>query len=140
MQDLLDRHSKKLLGEKTSKKFGYSQLPLLAKVLSIAKAFPLQLHPDKERATKLHLQNPDAFTDPNPQPEIALALGKFEAFCGFKPLPEIYELLRMEALQHFTSTKQLSNFTNERLKVVMRKMLEASDETVRQTYEVRTSA
>jgi len=34
-------------------------------VLSIAKALPLQLHPNKELAAKLHKEDPNQFTDPN---------------------------------------------------------------------------
>lgn len=138
LQDVIDRHPKELLGEETVKKFGHSKLPYLPKVLSIAKALPLQLHPNKDMSSKLHQQKPDAFTDPNHKPEIALALGKFEAFCGFKPLADIAELLKIEPLQHFISQDQLSNFTNDKLKEVVRKMLTASDEDVRSIYKALT--
>ncbi|KAK4507108.1 hypothetical protein PRZ48_000842 [Zasmidium cellare] len=139
LQDVIDRHPKELLGEEVIKKFGHSKLPYLPKVLSISKALPLQLHPNKDIASKLHQEKPDAFTDPNHKPEIALALGKFEAFCGFKPLADIAELLKIDALQRFAPQDQLSNFTNEQLKEVVRKMLTTSDEDVRSIYKDLTA-
>jgi mannose-6-phosphate isomerase class I len=45
LQDVLDKHSEELLGQNIVKKFGHTKLPYLPKVLSIAKALPLQLHP-----------------------------------------------------------------------------------------------
>jgi mannose-6-phosphate isomerase len=38
---------------------------------------------NKDLAAKLHKKDPDQFTDSNHKPEIALALGPFEAFVGF---------------------------------------------------------
>lgn len=139
LQDVLDRYSKELIGEETLNKFGHSKLPYLPKVLSIAKALPLQLHPNKERSSKLHAEKPDAFTDPNHKPEIALALSKFEAFCGFKPLADIAELLKLEPLRRFTPSDQLDNFTNEQLRAVVRNMLLADQGTVRAVYSALTS-
>ena len=45
LQDVLDKHSKELIGDKVIRKFNHTKLPYLPKVLSIAKALPLQLHP-----------------------------------------------------------------------------------------------
>lgn len=45
LQDVLDKHSAELIGHNVMKKFGHTKLPYLPKVLSIAKALPLQLHP-----------------------------------------------------------------------------------------------
>ncbi len=95
LQDVLDRHSNELIGEKVINKFGHTKLPFLPKVLSIAKALPLQVHPNKEFSAKMHADHPNEFTDPNHKPEIALALSEFEAFCGFKPLDAIMELLQL---------------------------------------------
>ncbi len=137
LQDVLDRHSKELVGEKVLQKFGHSKLPYLPKVLSIAKALPLQLHPDKQLASKLHQENPDDFTDPNHKPEIALALSEFEAFCGFQPLHKIAELMTLEPLKRFMpATDQAAGkeFTDQTLRHVVRSMLDADDETVKETY------
>jgi mannose-6-phosphate isomerase len=45
LQDLLDKHAPELIGDRVTRKFNHTQLPYLPKVLSIAKALPLQLHP-----------------------------------------------------------------------------------------------
>ncbi|KAF7189696.1 Mannose-6-phosphate isomerase, partial [Pseudocercospora fuligena] len=136
-EDLQDNSS----ARKLSKKFGHTKLPYLPKVLSIAKALPLQLHPNKEVAAKLHKENPNDFTDPNHKPEIALALGKFEAFCGFKPLEDIASLLKLEPLQQFLPSRDIkpSDFTDQQLKQVVKSMLQASDSTVKQVYKSLTS-
>lgn len=101
LQDVLDRYPKELVGEETLNKFGHSKLPYLPKVLSISKALPLQVHPNTELSAKLHKEDPEQFTDPNHKPEIAVALSEFEAFCGFKPLQDIADLLKIDALQRF---------------------------------------
>ncbi|PIB00942.1 Mannose-6-phosphate isomerase [Cercospora beticola] len=138
LQDVLDRYPKELIGQETLDKFGHSKLPYLPKVLSIAKALPLQLHPNKEVAAKLHKEKPDDFTDPNHKPEIALALGKFEAFCGFKPLEDIEGLLKIEPLQQFVPGQKSSSFNNEQLKAVVGNMLKADDSTVKSVYKSLT--
>jgi mannose-6-phosphate isomerase class I len=45
LQDVLDKNPDELIGKKTVNKFGHTKIPYLPKVLSIAKALPLQLHP-----------------------------------------------------------------------------------------------
>jgi mannose-6-phosphate isomerase len=52
LQDVLDKHSQELIGDKVIKKFGHTKLPYLPKVLSISKALPLQLHPVYRLAQK----------------------------------------------------------------------------------------
>jgi mannose-6-phosphate isomerase len=77
-----------------------TQIPYLFKVLSIAKALPLQTHPSKELAEKLHQQDPKLFVDANHKPEIAVAVADgFRGFVGFgehtwatKWLREVQEL------------------------------------------------
>ena len=129
LQDVIDRHSKELIGDNVINKFGHTKLPYLPKVLSIAKALPLQLHPDKEVASRLHKEDPDSFTDPNHKPEIALALSEFEAFCGFKPLDEIAQLMQLNPLKRFLPGNQETpgaTFDNETLREVVRSMLESN--------------
>ena len=48
LQDVLDKHSNELIGQKVIQKFRHTKLPYLPKVLSIAKALPLQLHPVRQ--------------------------------------------------------------------------------------------
>jgi mannose-6-phosphate isomerase len=45
LQDVLDKNVDELIGQKVVGKFNHSKIPYLPKVLSIAKALPLQLHP-----------------------------------------------------------------------------------------------
>jgi hypothetical protein len=45
LQDVIDKNPDELLGTKVAEKFNHTKLPYLPKVLSIAKALPLQLHP-----------------------------------------------------------------------------------------------
>lgn len=120
---------------------------LTVQVLSIAKALPLQVrphssniphnqhqhpsqvHPNKELATKLHEQDPEQFTDSNHKPEIAVALGPFEAFVGWKPLSDIEPVLALQPLQHYHPDTN-APFDNAALKKVVKKMLTDSDENI----------
>lgn len=136
LQDVLDQHSKELIGENVINKFGYTKLPFLPKVLSIAKALPLQVHPNKEFSAKMHADHPNDFTDPNHKPEIALALSEFEAFYGFKPLDAITELLQLDPLKPFMvmGGAASTDFTNESLRQLVQTMLEADDSTIKKVY------
>ncbi|XP_014239367.1 mannose-6-phosphate isomerase [Cimex lectularius] len=70
-------------------------LPFLLKVLSIRKALSIQAHPDKELAAVLHEQNPLIYRDANHKPELAIAVDDFEVLCGFRPLEEIKNFLKL---------------------------------------------
>ncbi|KAK5112000.1 hypothetical protein LTR62_004534 [Meristemomyces frigidus] len=140
LQDLIDKHPDELMGKKVQEKFGHANLQFLPKVLSISKALPLQLHPNKQLAAKLHKEDPDQFTDPNHKPEIALALGEFEAFCGFKPLAQIQKLMQIETLKRYLSGgHDDKKFDDQMLKSVVGNMLHASDDDVKATYKALTS-
>ncbi|KAL2654275.1 hypothetical protein R1flu_022403 [Riccia fluitans] len=80
------------LGENVVKQW-QGELPFLFKVLSIAKALSIQAHPDKRLAEFLHLNQPHLYKDPNHKPEMALALTRFEALCGFVNPEELKEVL-----------------------------------------------
>ncbi|KAI4321289.1 hypothetical protein MLD38_034691 [Melastoma candidum] len=82
-----------VLGEKVMAKWG-CDLPFLFKVLSIAKALSIQAHPDKELARVLHREHPNVYKDENHKPEMALAITKFEALCGFISIEELKDVLR----------------------------------------------
>lgn len=92
---------------------------------------PLQIHPNKDLASKLHQKDPSNFTDPNHKPEIALALSKFELFAGFKPLPQIEPLFRLPPLQPFVPSGQKGSWNDETLRNVTRNLLKADLETVK---------
>lgn len=82
----------------------------------------MQLHPNKELATKLHKKDPENFTDPNHKPEIAVALSKFEVFAGFKPLSEIEPLFKLAPLKQFVP-ENTGKWTDETLRSVTRSIL-----------------
>jgi len=103
---LISQDPSRYLGQTLLQKWpSTTHLPFLFKILSIAKALPLQAHPDKSLAETLHLKNPDEFVDANHKPEIAVAIGKtlnkeiwgegitFLGFVGFRPLGEIKRFL-----------------------------------------------
>ncbi|KAK6952575.1 hypothetical protein Daesc_004865 [Daldinia eschscholtzii] len=129
LAEVLQRNKEQLLGKKVIEKLG-GQLPYLPKILSIAKALPLQLHPNKELAKKLHEKDPSNFTDPNHKPEIAVALSKFEVFAGFKPLEQIAPLFQLEPLRQF-NPEQPDKWTDETLRTVTRNLLKSDFDTVK---------
>jgi len=135
LQDVLDANPQELIGTTVIEKFNQTKLPYLPKVLSIAKALPLQLHPNKSLASELHRRDPSNFTDPNHKPEIALALTEFEAFCGFKPLATIDRLMKLPPLQIFLPPVKKPDFDDQTLKHVVKKMLEASDAVIGKTND-----
>lgn len=69
-------------------------LPFLLKVLSVNTALSIQSHPSKALAEKLHSERPDIYKDPNHKPEMAIALSRFEALCGFCSVSELEGTLR----------------------------------------------
>ncbi|KAK0710431.1 RmlC-like cupin domain-containing protein [Apiosordaria backusii] len=139
LQDVLQEHKETLLGKKVIEELG-AQLPFLPKILSIAKALPLQIHPNKDLAAKLHAKDPDHFTDPNHKPEIAVALSKFEVFAGWKPLTEVQSLFqRLDMLQQFVPPGTES-WTESTLREVTRSLLQADEETVKSVEEALSKA
>jgi mannose-6-phosphate isomerase len=62
-----------------------------------------------------------------------LALGDFEAFCGFKPLKDIQRLVELPPLRQFLPEVKKPDFDDQTLKHVVKAMLQASPETVRKT-------
>jgi mannose-6-phosphate isomerase len=137
VKDVLDQNKDMLLGKKVIEQLG-GQLPFLPKILSIAKALPLQIHPNKELAAKLHASDPDNFTDPNHKPEIAVALSKFEVFAGFKPLAEIEALFKLPALRPFVPAGT-TRWTDHTLREVTRNLLQADDMTVKRVEDLISS-
>ncbi|KAI0944196.1 hypothetical protein AcW1_001956 [Taiwanofungus camphoratus] len=101
----------RMLGHETVARWpDHTHVPFLFKILSIAKALPLQVHPDKAAAERLRSAHPDLAPDDNHKPEIAVAIGRplcsartsaddplavgdadtaFTGFVGFRPLDEI---------------------------------------------------
>ncbi|CZT41507.1 probable mannose-6-phosphate isomerase [Rhynchosporium secalis] len=137
LQEHLDAFKEALIGKPILSRFG-TDLPFLPKILSIAKALPLQIHPDKELAQNLHAKAPDKYGDANHKPEIAVALSKFEVFVGWKPLPRIQALFTTVPVlrKSFLPNSGRANLSNDDLKAIVTKMLSASDEEVQDVYEM----
>ena len=139
LQTAIGREPDTLLGKNIIKKFdGNTTLPFLAKILSIRKALPLQLHPNKEMAAELHRAHPSSFTDPNHKPEIAIALTRFEAFCGFREFRDIETKMRnLEPLRRFLPPEMAEErqvrFDKRSLKHVVQAILKAPDNVVSET-------
>ncbi|EXJ54930.1 mannose-6-phosphate isomerase [Cladophialophora psammophila CBS 110553] len=122
LQEILKEYKEKLIGKGVYEKFGCDP-PFLPKILSIAKALPLQIHPDKN----LHQEHPDQFTDLNHKPEIAVALSRFEAF----------ELMKLEILRPFlpTTSEGLTLSDDETLRQICTNMLKAQEDLVAKTMK-----
>ena len=134
LQKIVDENKEELLGKDVMRKFG-GVLPFLPKILSIAKALELQIHPNKDLAAQLHAKNPDQFTDDNHKPEIAIALGKFEVFAGWKAMPDIQALFdNLQPIKKFLPSGQ-TRFSNETLRQICRNILTASDESIKECQE-----
>ncbi|KAL8897612.1 MAG: hypothetical protein Q9207_007128 [Kuettlingeria erythrocarpa] len=134
LHQIVDENKEQLLGRNGIDKFD-GVLPFLPKILSIAKALPLQIHPNKELAEKLHKQDPEKFTDPNHKPEIAIALGPFEVFAGWKATDDIRVLFDvLPPIKRFLPA-QTAPFNNETLRQVCQNILTASDEEIRKTQD-----
>ncbi|KAK4141913.1 mannose-6-phosphate isomerase [Dichotomopilus funicola] len=133
LADILARNKETLLGDKVLTTLD-PQLPFLPKILSIAKALPLQIHPDKNLAAQLHAKDPSSFPDPNHKPEIAIALSDFEVFAGFQPLSQIEPLFRHHpALHQFIPADAPRPWTNTTLRAVIHALLHADPATIHQT-------
>ncbi|TGJ83740.1 hypothetical protein E0Z10_g5048 [Xylaria hypoxylon] len=128
LADVLQGDKDRLLGKKVITQFD-GQLPYLPKILSIAKALPLQMHPNKDLAAKLREKDPENFTDANHKPEIALALSKLEVFAGFKPLDEVAPLFKLGPLKRF-GPEGSGKWTNKTLRNATRDLLKLDLETM----------
>lgn len=74
-------------------------LPFLLKLLCCEQVLSLQSHPDRNQARRLHATCPAAYPDPNPKPEIIIALSPFHAMAGFRPARDAAaDLSRRDAL------------------------------------------
>ncbi|KAK3940851.1 RmlC-like cupin domain-containing protein [Diplogelasinospora grovesii] len=125
LKDRINKDQEKLLGKKVIEKMD-AQLPFLPKILSIATALPLQIHPNKELATKLHEKDPENFTDTNHKPEIAVALSKFEPL--FKKVLDLSPFVPEDAKD--------TQWTDQTLREVTRNMLKAQGKTVKNVLHI----
>ncbi len=97
---------------------------------------PLQIHPDKELAAKLHEKDPEKIGDPNHKPEIALALTRFEAFVGWKPLKDIQSFfLGFDILQRRFYPDETVKLNEQTLRELVLRILSTSDTHIEKTVE-----
>ena len=114
-----------------------TDVPFLFKILSIAKALPLQAHPDKALGDNLHKEDSSQFVDYNHEPEIAVSLADgFRGFIGFREPKLIAEdLLSVpELCGAICHDEAIEMFVREQskdwLKVIFTKLLTASSDSV----------
>lgn len=145
LSELIESNPDAFLGEQIIKKFGSKkELPFLFKVLSINKVLSIQAHPDKKLGAELHIRDPAHYPDSNHKPEMAIAITDFEAFCGFKPLDQIDELLQkipdfkslvgVDLASQFHKAVQGSSLSAQQKREALRKVfgqiMSSSNETI----------
>jgi mannose-6-phosphate isomerase len=110
LDELIRRDPQEALGASVVGKLG-SSLPFLFKVLSAGTPLSIQAHPSKRKA-QLGFERENLggipvdasernYRDPNHKPEMAVALTRFELICGFRPVAEIIENMRLVAPGEF---------------------------------------
>lgn len=82
-----------IMGTRVTQSFG-GAWPFLFKILSAAEPLSIQSHPDRIQAVALHRRHPHDYPDPNPKPEIAVAVDRFRALAGFKPVKDWQTIFR----------------------------------------------
>lgn len=97
LDQLLAEAPAAILGPKVEERF--SGLPFLFKVLATAYPLSIQVHPSSAQAVAGFQRENDAgiprgaahrnYRDPNAKPELFVALSRFQALCGFRPVDEI---------------------------------------------------
>lgn len=114
LRQIINSNPSKFLGDSIISKYNSTtELPFLFKVLSIEKVLSIQAHPDKKLAAQLHKSDPGHYPDDNHKPEMAVAITDFEAFCGFKPLDQISELLnKIPEFNELIGEELVETFTN----------------------------
>ncbi len=91
------------LGHRVATRHG-ARLPYLVKLLAAGQPLSLQAHPSaaqavdgfaRENAAGVPVDAPERlYRDDQPKPEILVALTRFDALCGFRPVDATVELLR----------------------------------------------
>lgn len=111
-------------------------LPFLFKVLSVRTALSIQAHPDLSLAKELHASDPKNYKDANHKPEMAIALGEFEALCGFRRALKIAEFAKkfegFADLLGNEAVKKLSDGSNEKesIKGAFEKLMKSPQEEI----------
>lgn len=103
------------LGDKVSACFD-GQLPFLVKILAADEPLSLQAHPSKLQAKEGFARENDAgipldaaernYRDDTHKPEVIVALSRFEALTGFRPVDktrQLFDVLNLPELEHYTA-------------------------------------
>lgn len=135
LQDFVKKNPQ-LIGKSVLDRFG-AEIPFLPKILSFSKALPLQIHPHKKLAEKLHQVDPNKFKDANHKPEIAIALSKFELFAGWKPLKDIEALMKLKPLERFPPKHD--KFDDETLMLTCKSILSTPPSEITETVQALQS-
>ncbi|MHB9153137.1 MAG: mannose-6-phosphate isomerase, class I [Spirochaetales bacterium] len=109
LQRYIRDYPMKTLGEEVFSEFG--DLPFLFKVLSASMPLSIQVHPDKAKAEEgfdreersgIPRSAPERnYKDRNHKPELAVALSRFSALCGFREASEAAAFLGPELSDYF---------------------------------------
>jgi len=101
LQKFIHNQPIKTLGDEVFSEYG--DLPFLFKVLSASMPLSIQVHPDKSKAEEGFDREEKSglpksalernYKDRNHKPELAVALSRFSALCGFRPAREAADLL-----------------------------------------------
>jgi mannose-6-phosphate isomerase len=102
LYDLVSARPAEVLGAETAEEF-QGRFPFLAKVLAAEQPLSIQAHPSREQAIDGYARDEAAgiprdaadrnYKDAWPKPEILIALGRFDALVGFRPLAATVDLL-----------------------------------------------
>lgn len=109
LQKYIREYPIKTLGEEVFSEFG--DLPFLFKVLSASMPLSIQAHPDKAKAEEGYAREDERgiprsapernYKDRNHKPELAVALSRFSALCGFREATEAAAFLGPELSEYF---------------------------------------
>lgn len=110
LDQLIGVDTRAALGERVDNAYG-GQLPFLVKLLAAGEPLSIQAHPSREQAAEgfarenvqgLALDDPRRnYKDPNPKPEIIVALTPFRALAGFRPVAQTRELFAALGLERY---------------------------------------
>jgi len=93
LDQLVAKSPAQVLGPRVQGRF--NELPYLVKILAAAQPLSIQVHPSRAQAIAGFRRDSSlakeqrSYHDPNPKPELIVALTRFDALCGFRPIEEI---------------------------------------------------
>jgi mannose-6-phosphate isomerase len=121
LNQLIAENPLELLGERVMRQFG-PNLPFLFKLLSIGAPLSIQVHPDSEKARKLHEESPERYPETNHKPEVGVAVTETKLLFGFRPLPQILSCIDdLGPLRYLVGNRR-------DLRSIFERILNASDE------------